>query len=89
MTSEMHTHKIVSLHAGYNESERIVTLTPKVSGCGAERVKALGHIIGHQGMRPHPRKAEAVNKLQLPREVKGVRSVLGLCVRTIWLLAGL
>src|SRR5699024_735664 len=30
MTSEMHTHKIVSFHAGHNESERIVTLTPKV-----------------------------------------------------------
>src|SRR5699024_469848 len=30
MTSEMHTHKTVSSHAGHNESERIVTPTPKV-----------------------------------------------------------
>src|SRR5699024_2668840 len=30
MTSEMHTHKTVSSHARHNESERIVTPTPKV-----------------------------------------------------------
>src|SRR5690625_2781859 len=55
-------------------------LTIKLSKCEffPESIEFLGHIIGQQGMRPHPRKIEAVNKLRPPTDVKGVRSVLGL-----------
>src|SRR5690625_2986771 len=55
-------------------------LTIKLSKCEffPESIEFLGHIIGQQGMRPHPRKIEAVNKLRPPKDVKGVRSVLGL-----------
>src|SRR5699024_10132648 len=49
-------------------------LTIKLSKCEffPEAIEFLGHIIGQQGMRPHPRKIEAVNKLKPPKDVKGV-----------------
>src|SRR5699024_4412331 len=55
-------------------------LTIKMSKCDffPESIEFLGHIIGYKGMRPHPRKLEAINKLQPPTDVPGVRSILGL-----------
>src|SRR5690625_2477112 len=55
-------------------------LTIKISKCEffPRTIEFLGHIIGHQGMMPHPRKLEAISKLEPPRDVTGVRSILGL-----------
>src|SRR5690625_3879098 len=55
-------------------------LTIKLSKCESvpESTECRGHIIGQLGMRPRPRKIEAVNRLRPPTDGKGVRSGLGL-----------
>jgi len=42
-------------------------------------IEFLGHIVGQGGIRPDPAKIEKIKNLKQPINVKGVRSVLGLC----------
>ena len=42
-------------------------------------VKYLGHIVDSRGIRPDPKKVEAVQCWPEPKNVTDVRSFLGLC----------
>ena len=44
-----------------------------------EQFLYLGHIISKEGIRPDPKKIEAVAKMPAPTNVKQLRSFLGLC----------
>src|SRR5699024_2376721 len=78
---ESHTiHRTLSLFEEVMGILAEENLTIKISKCEffPRTIEFLGHIIGYQGMMPHPRKLEAISKLEPPRDVAGVRSVLGL-----------
>ena len=45
---------------------------------GAAQVPFLGHIATREGLKPDPKKIEAIKKLQRPQTKKQVRQVLGL-----------
>ena len=45
---------------------------------GAQEVEYLGHKVTPQGVEPQQAKAEAIAKMQAPRDVSELRSVLGL-----------
>ena len=44
-----------------------------------ENIEFLGHVIGKNGIKPDPNKIGKIAQLKAPTNVKGVRSVLGLC----------
>jgi hypothetical protein len=48
------------------------------SSFAQKEVKYLGHIVDMQGIRPHPKKVEAVQTWPVPKNVHDVRSFLGL-----------
>jgi hypothetical protein len=41
-------------------------------------VKYLGHVISQQGIKPDPEKIEAIQKIPEPKNLKQVKSFLGL-----------
>lgn len=43
-----------------------------------KEVSFLGHIITPEGIRPNPVKIEAVQKYPIPKDIKGIKSFLGL-----------
>jgi hypothetical protein len=48
------------------------------SSFAEEEIKYLGHIVDKQGIRPDPKKVEAVQTWPVPKNVHDVRSFLGL-----------
>ena len=38
----------------------------------------LGHLVGHQGVKPDPEKTRAMKEMPAPTDVKGLRGFLGL-----------
>jgi hypothetical protein len=48
------------------------------SSFAQQEVKYLGHIVDGQGIRPDPKKVEAVQTWPVPKNVHDVRSFLGL-----------
>jgi hypothetical protein len=56
-------------------------LTLKRSKCvfGAKEVELLGYIVSGQGIKPNPDKVKAIVEMAPPTDVKGVRSILGMC----------
>ena len=62
------------------ESIKSAGLKLKPSKCNfaARKVKYLGHILSKEGVRPNPEKTEIVDKFPTPKNVKEVRSFLGL-----------
>ena len=53
-------------------------LTPQKCQFAAREVKYLGHILSPQGVKPNPEKTAIVDTFPAPRNVKEVRSFLGL-----------
>ena len=45
-----------------------------------EEIKLLGYIVNRDGIHTDPEKVKAIAKLTLPRDLKGVRSFLGMKV---------
>jgi len=43
-----------------------------------EKIEYLGHVISHKGIQPNPEKVRAIQTLDPPTNVKGVRSFLGM-----------
>jgi hypothetical protein len=43
-----------------------------------KEIKYLGHIVNEQGIRPDPKKVEAVQTWPVPKNVHDVKSFLGL-----------
>src|SRR5215475_6713162 len=58
-----------------------VQLILKLKKCrfGESSVEFLGHVIGKDGIKPDPKKIDKIVNLQPPKNVRGVRSILGLC----------
>ena len=63
------------------ERLRKAGLKVKPSKCcfAQPEVKLLGYIINKDGIRSNPEKVTAIQKLSPPKDVKGVRSFLGMC----------
>ena len=53
-------------------------LNPRKCQFAAREVKYLGHILSPQGVKPNPEKTDIVDTFPAPRNVKEVRSFLGL-----------
>ena len=53
----------------------------KLSKCqfAASEILVLGHIVSREGIAMNPKKLEALKKLKIPKNVKELRSFLGLC----------
>ena len=50
----------------------------RVHGASRETNSFLGHVISDSGIMPDPAKIEAVNNISSPRNIKDIRSFLGL-----------
>ena len=57
--------------------EHNLKLSPSKAVIGAERVTFLGHSISSAGVRPDPKKVEALNHMPMPSDVSQLRSLLG------------
>lgn len=44
-----------------------------------DKVELLGHVITPEGIRPNPKKIEAIMSRPTPRNLKELRSFLGMC----------
>ena len=62
------------------ERLRVHGLRVKPEKCAitARQVSFLGHVISDSGIMPDPAKIEAVNNISIPRNIKDIRSFLGL-----------
>jgi len=60
---------------------REVNLMLKLKKCKwcEQDIEFLGHIVGRGGLRPDPNKIDKIKKLKIPKNVKDVKAVLGLC----------
>lgn len=52
-------------------------LSSEKSLLGQARINFLGHIISSDGVRPDRSKVEAIQRMAIPRDVKGIRRLLG------------
>ena len=53
-------------------------LKPEKCTIAARQVSFLGHVVSESGIMPDPAKIEAVNNITSPRNIKDIRSFLGL-----------
>ncbi len=56
-----------------------IKLKPSKCHFGCRQVTFLGHVVSAEGVQPDPQKIEAVKNFPVPRNIKQVRSFLGLC----------
>ncbi|GET51685.1 enzymatic polyprotein, putative [Rhizophagus irregularis DAOM 181602=DAOM 197198] len=63
------------------EKLKEASLILKLKKCifGKTEIEFLGHVVGKNGLKPSPGKVEKIQKLTAPINIKGVRSILGLC----------
>ena len=59
-------------------SQAGLKLNPKKTTLVSREVKYLGHVVSAAGVKPDPKKINAVMQLTVPRNVREVRSFLGL-----------
>jgi hypothetical protein len=59
--------------------EKLVVCKAK-SSFAQQEIKYLGHIVDEQGIRPDPKKVEAVQTWPVPKNVHDVRSFLGFSI---------
>ena len=66
------TEKVIKRFAEYN-------LKVKLEKCkfGYEEILLLGHVVNGKGIKPDPRKVEAIKQLPYPKTVKQLQSLLG------------
>ena len=66
--------------------EAVLKVNLKKSFFGKKETEYLGYIIGPHGIRPQPKKVEAILNLQPPKTLKQLRSLLGLVqyYRDVW-----
>lgn len=55
-----------------------IKLKPQKCNFLLKKVKYLGHVLTQEGILPDPEKIEAIEKFPIPKNIKGVRSFLGL-----------
>ena len=58
--------------------EKGLKLNPKKSQIAVREVKYMGHILSAEGVKPDPAKVSAIEDLQPPTDVPGVRRVIGM-----------
>ncbi|GFQ96992.1 hypothetical protein TNCT_627931 [Trichonephila clavata] len=54
-------------------------LNPKKCMFGNRQIKILGHLVSEEGIMPDPEKIRAVQNFPIPKNIRDVRSFLGLC----------
>ena len=54
-----------------------ISLNPKKSNFAMKEGKLLGHIISAEGIRIDPKRVEAIQKVDLPRNKTKVQSFIG------------
>ena len=59
--------------------ERGLTLNKDKCVLGLKQIEILGHVISGEGIKPDPKKVEAINKAPRPENVTLLRSFLGTC----------
>jgi hypothetical protein len=74
---ESHITQLTKVLRRLRDNNLIVKL--KKCRFAEENIEFLGHIIGKDGIKPDPNKINKITQLKPPVNVKGVRSVLGLC----------
>ncbi|GFY62367.1 retrovirus-related Pol polyprotein from transposon 17.6 [Trichonephila inaurata madagascariensis] len=56
-----------------------LVLNPKKCVFGSRKIKILGHLVSGEGIMPDPGKVRAVQNFSAPKNIRYVRSFLGLC----------
>lgn len=59
--------------------ERELTLNKDKCVLGLKQIKILGHVISGEGVKPDPRKVEAISNVPRPENIVQLRSFLGTC----------
>ena len=59
--------------------ERGVTLQGTKCQFGVKSIRFLGHLVGHDGVRPDPEKVSAIAGLKPPTDRKETRRLVGMC----------
>lgn len=73
---EDHTRKLLNLFDRLDKAN--LTLQPEKCIFLRKEVNYLGHVITQEGVKPDPKKVEAVRKFPCPRNAKNVKQFLGL-----------
>ena len=73
---EEHTEKLYNLLIRLEKAN--LTLQPEKCSFLRKEVAYLGHVISQDGVKPDPKKVEAVRKFPRPRTVKNIKQFLGL-----------
>ena len=55
-----------------------LTINPEKCEFFPREINYLGHLLSEEGMRPNPRKVEAIKALHRPSDIKGVQRILGM-----------
>ncbi|MGR0317652.1 hypothetical protein, partial [Klebsiella pneumoniae] len=53
-------------------------LSQEKSTLGQEQIEFLGHSISKEGVRPDKKKVEAITKMAMPHDARGIRRLLGM-----------
>lgn len=75
-TLKEHTRKLLALLERLDEAQ--LTLQPEKCMFLRKEVTYLGHVITPDGVKPDPKKVEAVRKFPRPRSYKNIQQFLGL-----------
>jgi hypothetical protein len=59
--------------------ERNLTLNRSKCEFGLKEITVLGHVMSAEGIKPYPRKTEAIRKTPPPKNLTELRSFLGTC----------
>ena len=54
-----------------------ISLNPRKCNFGVTKGKLLGHLVGKHDVRIDPKRVEVIEKIQKPKNVKGIQSFLG------------
>ena len=76
-TFEEHLVRLEQVFKRFRDAN--IKLKPSKCHFGCQKVNFLGHVVTAEGVHPDPQKVSAVKEFPVPRNVKQVRSFLGLC----------
>ncbi|MGR0227404.1 reverse transcriptase domain-containing protein, partial [Klebsiella pneumoniae] len=76
--SKSESSHIENLRQVFNRIRQFgLKLSPEKSILGQKQISFLGHVISAEGVRPDGKKVEAIGKMGMPNDVKGIRRLLG------------
>lgn len=55
----------------------VISLNPRKCVFAVTKGKLLGNLVGKEGVRIDPKRMEAIDKIQKPKNVKGIQSFFG------------